>query len=246
MYLYSYTVGILSIGDNMLQLSEDILRNIKNTKYKVYSKEPLRNGVECYNSIKSFDESDNFYITHISADHIKCDDNRFYYTEESMCDVADFWPKQILNIGTSFVKSKKKDKLKCVSQVSDNEGTVIKSNSCIIDASGLPAFNEDLSVYEYRLYLTLFNEYTVKQCRYDRHDLYDAKFKSSKYDLQSKIQNSDFLKSKDFVMINSCRQKNESVPVGIIIKENSDDDKYNLEYGTVYINMDNIVSIKWH
>lgn len=229
----------------MLQISEDIKNNLLKIKYKVYSKEPLREGVECYSSSNLLNKSETIYLTSISADHIKPNNGKFYYTEESMCDVADFWPKQILNIGTEFVKSKNNAKQKCVSIVSDKCGKVIGSNKCVVDVSNLPAFNEDLSVYEYRLYLTLFNKYTIKQCKYDRHDLYDAKFKSSKYDLQSKVQNSDFLKSKDFVMINDRRKEEESVPVGIILREEPENSKYTIEYGTVYINMDNKISIVW-
>ena len=111
----------------------------------------------------------------------------------------------------------------------------------------LPAFNdvnEDISIHEYRFYLTLFNDYTVKQCQYERHNLHDAMFKSSKYDLPSKLQNSDLLKSKDFKIINARRSQEESVPVGLIIKE--DNSKYSLEYGKVYINMENKISIVWH
>jgi hypothetical protein len=36
----------------------------------------------------------------------------------------------------------------------------------------------------------------------------------------------------------------ESVPVGLVIKE--DNNKYALDYGRVYINMDNKISIVWH
>jgi hypothetical protein len=48
-------------------------------------------------------------------------------------------------------------------------------------------------------------------------------------------------------MINSRRKEEESVPVGLIVKENADTKKeINIEYGTVYINMENQVSIIWN
>lgn len=224
----------------MLVISEDRLNRFKNTKFKVYSREPLSDGCECFSSNESFDKNETFYITSVKASNIKNDNGKFYYTTEEFDDVADFWPKHIMNLGSNFVPSKRKK-------------SCIKSNKCIVDVSGLPAFNglpstnEDVTVNDYRFYLTLFNNYTIEQCRFERHDLFDAKFKSSKYDLVSKIQNSDFLKSKDFVMINSRRKEEESVPVGLIVKENADTKKeINIEYGTVYINMENQVSIIWN
>ena len=231
----------------MLEISENKIQELRNVKYKVYSREPLREGCECFGSSKCFKSNEPFCITSVSAANIKHDNGRFYYTTEDLSEVADWFPAQILDIGSNFVPCKKRKQAKCTSRVSDDCGKAIKSDKCLVDVSGMPAFNgvnEDLAVYEYRFYLTLFNDYTVKQCQYERHNLHDASFKSSKYDLPSRLQNSDFLKSKDFKMINVRREKEESVPVGLIIKE--DENKYNLEYGKVYINMDNKVSIIWH
>jgi hypothetical protein len=232
----------------MLVLSESKLNEYKDVKYKVYSKGPLTEGSECFSSSKSFNENEPFCITSVSSKNIRSDKDKFYYTTEDLSSTADWFPKHLMNVGTNFVQCGKSKKLKCVSKVSDNVGKKIDGQGCLIDTSALPAFNgvnEDLSVNEYRFYLTLFNDFTVKQCQYERHDLHDASFKSSKYDLVAKLQNSDFLKSKDFKMINYRRQNEESVPVGYIIKE-SDDMKYCSEYGKVYINMDNKVSIIWH
>ena len=230
----------------MLKISESKLRELKESKYKVYSKGPLVEGCECFGSSKSFKSNEPFCITSVSAANIKHSNGKFYYTTEDLSEVADWFPAQILDIGKNFVPCKKR-KTKCTSEVGDDCGRSIKSNKCIVDVSGMPAFNgvnEDLSVYEYRFYLTLFNDYTIKQCQYERHNLHDASFKSSKYDLPAKLQNSDFLKSKDFKVINVRREKEESVPVGLIVKE--DNNKYAIEYGRVYINMDNKVSIVWH
>ena len=231
----------------MLVISECKLEEIKNTKYKVYSKEILSEGVECLCDISTFSNNERFYITSVSAKNIKHKDGKFYYTTEDLSSVADWFPAQIIPINGTFKKCKHKPVMKCVSLVGDDKGKCIKGNGCLVDTSCMPAFNgvnEDLTVNEYRFYLTLFNDYTVKQCQYERHNLHDATFKSSKYDLVSKMQNSDFLKSKDFKMINNKRQDDESVKIGLVIKEGNS--KYDVDYGTVYINMDNKVSIKWH
>lgn len=231
----------------MIEISESKLNKLKNCKYKVYSKGPLTEGCECFSSSKSFESNEPFCITAVNASNIKHDNGKFYYTTEDLSEVADWFPAQILDVCNNFTPCKKRKSVKCTTQVGDNVGKSIKSNKCIIDVGGMPAFNgvnEDLSVYEYRFYLTLFNDFTVKQCQYERRNLYDAIFKSSKYDLPAKLQNSDFLKSKDFTIINLRRENEESVPVGLIIKE--DNNKYNLEYGKVYINMDNKISIIWH
>ena len=225
----------------MLILSENKINELKNKKCRVYSKESLSDGVECFSSSESLGES--YYISFISAGNIKYDEGKFYYTEESLSDVADFWPKHLLPVVGAFISKKSKNPAK-----QSKSGKL--SKSFIVDASGLPAFNsiqtnEDLSVYEYRFYLTLFNEYTIKQCRYERHNLYDAKFKSSKYDLTTKLQSSDFLKSKDFKMINYMRKDSETIPVGLIVKEEKEN-SYEIEYGTVFIDMNNKVSIIWH
>jgi hypothetical protein len=230
----------------MLVLSFNKINELLDRKYKVYSKEPLREGVECYNSSKCFKENEPFCITSVSSRNIISKENRFYYTNEDLNSVADWFPAHIINVSNNFTPCKKSKKLKCVKQVDSNVGKCVGG---VIDATCLPAFNginEDISVNEYRLYITLFNEYTVKQCIYDRRKLYDALFKSSKYDLPYKLQNSDFLKSKDFVAINIRRKKEENVPVGLIIKMDEDSQKRNIEYGTVYINMDNRISVVWH
>lgn len=221
----------------MLILSENRLSRLKNHKYNVYSNEPLTEGSECF-SKDEIDSSKSYCVKSVKASNIISREGKYYYTSEEFDDVADFWPKHIINLNTKFKRNKK---------------AAISSNKCIVDVSGLPAFNntnEDVSVNSYRFYLTLFNNYTIEQCRFERYHLFDAQFKSSKYELASKIQNSDFLKSKDFVMINSLRNKEESVPVGLIVKENDElaDSKQeiNVEYGTVYLNMNNQVSIIWN
>lgn len=231
----------------MLVVSESKLNQLRNNKYKVYSKEPLKEGTECFSSSEQFMHDEPFCITAVNSVHIRHNDGKFYYTTEDLSTTADWFPAHVIPMSNTFVPCNKKVKHKCVSLVDDEDGKAIKSNKCLIDVSNLQAFNgvnEDLSVYEYRFYLTLFNDYTVKQCQYERHNLYDAIFQSSKYDLPSKLQNSDFLKSKDFKVINVRRAKEESVPVGLIIKK--DDNKYNIDYGRVYINMDNKVSIVWY
>ena len=232
----------------MLHITEELEKDIRDYKYKVYSKEPLSEGVECFSSSESFSRDEPFCITSVSAKNIKSEGNKFYYTNEDLSTVADWFPAKVLNVCNNFVPCKKRKPTKCTTKIGNNVGRSIKSNKCIVDVSNLPAFNgvnEDISINEYRFYLTLFNEYTVKQCQYERRNLQDATFTSSKYDLPAKMQNSDFLKSKDFTVINVRREKEESVPVGLIIKENTD--KYHvIEYGNVYINMDNKISIVWH
>lgn len=227
----------------MIVLSESKINELKNQKYKVYSKEPLHEGCECFCSSKSFGSSEPFCITSVYANNIKHENGRFFYTEDDLSKVSDWWPKHLLPIQGMFVACGKKRKDK------------IASNKCIVDVSGLPAFNgvtedqaatnEDVSIHEYRFYLTLFNDYTIKQVQYERHNLYDAQFTSSKFDLPNKLQNSDFLKSKDFKMINSRRGEEENVQVGLIVKEDVEN-KYTIEYGRVYINMENQISIMWH
>lgn len=230
----------------MLTITKENLDTLKDSKYKVYSRQPLDEGVECFYSSDNFGRRDGFCITAVPISHIKCKDGRFFYTTEDLSTVADWFPKHVLNVGSKFVPCKKNKRLHCVMQIDTKKyGNKISSDTCLVDIGGLPAFNEDLSINEYRFYLTLFNDYTVKQCQLERHNLQDATFTSSKYDLTAKLQNSDFLKSKDFKVINVRRETEESVPVGLIIKENTE--KYSpLDYGKVYINMENKISIVWH
>lgn len=230
----------------MLIISEAKKNELRSTKYKVYSLSPISEGVECFGSSKSFSSTDKFYITAVNANHIKHNEGRFYYTNEDLSDVADWWPAHVLPTNKNFKKCKKTS-IKCTTKVGDDVGKKIDGYGCLVDVSGLPAFNgvnEDLTVSEYRLYLTLFNEYTVKQLRYERHELFDAKFESSKFDLPAKMQSSDFLKPKDFKMINYKRKDIENVAIGIVLKEGTD--KYSMEYGTVTIDMNNMLSVKWH
>lgn len=223
----------------MLVISEEKLSLLKENKYKVYSKEPLIDGIECFKSSESFSHDEKFYITSVPINNIKHHNGKFVFTTEDLSTYADWFPASVIKVQNHFSPCKK---------VKSHIGKVIKSDKCLVDVSQLPAFNtlanEDYTVNEYRFYLTLFNDYTVKQCKYDRHDLHDAMFKSSKYDLASKIQNSNFLKSKDFKMINYKRQNDESVKVGLVIKE-ADSTKYSVEYADVYINMENKISVVW-
>lgn len=249
LYLYGIRVSFYHItkGDCMLVLSKSILNKLRESKYKVYSKAPLKEGDECFCNSESFKPDEPFCITSVSSKNICHKDGRFYYTNEDLSATADWFPAHVIPICNMFTPCGKNKKQKYVSQVDNKYGKSIKSNKYLIDTNLLPAFNdvnEDISIYEYRFYLTLFNDYTVKQCQYERHNLHDATFKSSKYDLPSKLQNSDFLKSKDFKIINARRAQEESVPVGLIIKE--DNSKYSLEYGKVYIDMENKISIVWH
>ena len=230
----------------MLLISEDNKSILKSIKYKVYSKEPITEGVECFSSSKEFGSECKFYITSVELRNIKNVNGRFFFTNEDLSTTADWFPAQVIDVGTNFVPCKKRKSY--VSKINKRIGKRISSDKCIVDVGKLGSFNgvnEDVSTSEYRFYLTLFNDYTVKQCKYDRHDLYDAIFNASKYDLPSKLQNSNFLKPKDFTVINVRRKDEESVPVGLIIKEDNGRD-YSNEYGTVYINMDNCVSIKWN
>lgn len=230
----------------MIVISEDKKNELRSTKYKVYSLSPVSEGVECFDSSTQFSNTDKFYITAVNANHIKHESGRFYYTNEDLSDVADWWPAHMLPANRKFKKCKE-PKIKHTSRVGDSVGKKIDCQGCLVDVSGLPAFNgvnEDIKVYEYRLYLTLFNDYTVKQLRYERHDLFDAKFESSKFDLAAKMQSADFLKPKDFKMINHKRKDTETVNLGIVLKESSD--KYSMEYGVVFIDMNNMLSVKWH
>lgn len=213
----------------MLAISDDKLNEAKGRNWIVYTKEPLHEGCECFESSDKVD-SDSYYVSDVDITNIKHIDGKFYYTKEDLSAVSDWWPSDVLPIIGVF-SSKKKHKL---------------SKSGLVDVSKIPAFNptnEDISVYDYRLFITLFNDYTVEQCIYDRWNFFDAKVTSSKFDLKSKLQNSDFLKSKDFTMINKYRQTEENVCIGIVIKE---DNNYLTDYGNIYINMDNQISIVWH
>lgn len=223
----------------MLYVKDELIKEAKSSKYRVYSNVPLSEGVECFPNTDTFNDSDTYYVSSVKTGNIRCDksNGKFYFTNEDLSEVADWFPAHVIPIGTKFIKLRNKKK-QCIG-----------SNTCIVDVSQLKAFsndatNEDVSVSEYKFYLTLFNKYTVSQCIYERNNLYDAKVTSSKYDLPSRLQNSDFLKSKDFKVINLHRNEMESVPVGLIIKEPSD--KYTVDYGTVYIDMNNVISIKWH
>ena len=228
------------LGDNMLCVSENIKNKYKYYKCKVYTKEPITEGCECFFS-KDCIKYEKRFTEYINTYNIKHKNGKFYFTNEDLSNVADWWPKHMLPIIGAYVSSNK-----------GNKKNKKRKNSFIVDVSALPAFNgsmfeninEDVSVHEYRLYITLFNNYTVKQCQFDRFKLYDAKFNSSKYDLTAKIQSSDFLKSKDFTVINVKRKTDENVLIGIIIKS-PENNEYSNEYGKLYIDMENKVSIIW-
>lgn len=212
----------------------DEVDNYRYSKCTIFSKEPFIDGCECFNSNESLDED--YYVKTVKLCNIKHVNGKFYYTTEDLYKYADQYPEDMLPVIGAFVKSKK--------------GKRKVSKSFITDVSGLPAFNvctacEDVKIHTYRLYITLFNDFNVKQCRYDRYKLYDALYKSSKYDLESKIQNSEFLKSKDFTVINLKRKDKESIPVALVLQE-PEDDEYSNVYGTLFIDMNNILSIKWH
>lgn len=230
----------------MLVISEDKKNELREIRFKVYSLSQISEGVECFNSSDVFNSTDKFYITAVNANHIKYCNNKFYYTNEDLSDVADWWPAHMLPASKSFKKCKNVIQ-KFSTKIGDDVGRKIDGYGCVVDVDGLPAFssmNEDITVSEYRFYLTLFNEYTIKQLRYERHDLFDAKFESSKFDLASKMQSTDFLKQKDFKMINYKRKDTENVVIGILLKEGTD--KYSMDYGVVSIDMNNVLSIRWH
>lgn len=212
----------------MLTISDNLINKYKNKKVTVYSTEFMDEGSECFAN-----NGDSLFAHEVYLHNIKFKDGRFYFTNEDLSQVCDFYPADILPVIGAFVKGKKK----CV------------SNSFVVDVSKLPAFstitNEDTKVYEYRLYITLFNDYTLKQCQYERHNLFDAKYSSSKFDLESRVQNSDFLKSKDFTVINVKRKDEENIFIGYIIRE-PEESEYSCEYGKLFIDMNNKIFIRWH
>lgn len=233
----------------MLELSDELYRKLCKKKVRAFFKDYPNNGVECFASINEKDLDSDYFVKTVYAGDIMCYEDGSYHLDYS--DIK----KDVLPIIGAFTpcrkhkKQKSVSKQRCASQVDDNVGKKIDGQGCLVDVSQLPAFNtdttnEDVAVNEYKFFLTLFNEYTISQCIYERNKLYDAKVTSSKYDLPAKLQNSDFLKSKDFTVINVRRNEMETVPVGLIVKESAD--KYVIEYGTVFIDMNNIVSIKWN
>ena len=231
----------------MLILSENKLNYYKNYIVNVYTNEPLYNGCECFATSESLDGK--YYKSKVSACNIKYNDGRFYYSNEDLSQYADWFQADMLPIIGAFVSSepmyKYNKKYKCNTLVKRKPSGKL-SKSFIVDAASMPAFfNEDITVNDYRYFNTLFHEYTIEQVLYERYKLFDAKFKASKFDLVNKMQNSNFLQSKDFKMINSQRQYKESVYIGYIVKENKDDE-IGVDYGYVYIDMNNKLSIIWH
>ena len=231
----------------MLILSENKLNYYKNYIVNVYTNEPLYNGCECFATSESLDGK--YYKSKVSACNIKHNDGKFYYSNEDLSQYADWFQADMLPIIGAFVSSepmyKYNKKYKCNTLVKQKPSGKL-SKSFIVDAASMPAFfNEDITVNDYRYFNTLFHEYTIEQVLYERYKLFDAKFKASKFDLVNKMQNSNFLQSKDFKMINSQRQYKESVYIGYIVKENKDDE-IGVDYGYVYIDMNNKLSIIWH
>ena len=220
----------------MLILSENKLNYYKNYIVNVYTKEPLYNGCECFSTSESLDGK--YYKSKVSACNIKHNDGKFYYSNEDLSQYADWFQADMLPIIGAFVSSepmyKYNKKYKCNTLVKQKPSGKL-SKSFIVDAT----------VNDYRYFNTLFHEYTIEQVLYERYKLFDAKFKASKFDLVNKMQNSNFLQSKDFKMINSQRQYKESVYIGYIVKENKDGE-IGVDYGYVYIDMNNKLSIIWH
>lgn len=229
----------------MLSLTDNLIKNLKRVQYAVYSLEPLREGVECFplppKNIGSNDKIP-YCLTSVSVNNIKHDSGRFYYTSEDLSSYADWYPAHALNVGSKFTRSKL-PKTKCTSKVSDKLGRVIGSDRFLVDVSGMPAF-EDSHVTDYYFYSTLFNDYSIKQIRHEREKLYDLKITCSKYDLTNRLQNSDILRQKDFTIINTERMRSEDVKVGIVTE--LDNKNINMEYGTVFINMNNLFFILWN
>ena len=231
----------------MLILSENKLNYYKNYIVNVYTNEPLYNGCECFATSESLDGK--YYKSKVSACNIKHKDGKFYYSNEDLSQYADWFQADMLPIIGAFVSSepvyKYNKKYKCNKLVKQKPSGKL-SKSFIVDAASMPAFfNEDITVNDYRYFNTLFHEYTIEQVLYERYKLFDAKFKASRFDLVNKMQNSNFLQSKDFKMINSQRQYKESVYIGYIVKENKDGE-IGVDYGYVYIDMNNKLSIIWH
>lgn len=231
----------------MLVLSESKLNHYKNYIIHVYTDRPLCNGCECFATSEPFD--DKYYKSEVSACNIKHKNGKFYYSNEDLSQYADWFQADMLPIIGAFVSSgpmyKYNKKYKCNTLVKQKHSGKL-SKSFMVDAASMPAFfNEDITVNEYRYFNTLFHEYTIEQILYERFKLFDAKFKASRFDLINKMQNSNFLQSKDFKMINSQRQYKESVYIGYIVKENKDAE-IGVDYGYVYIDMSNKLSIIWH
>ena len=231
----------------MLILSENKLNYYKNYIVNVYTNEPLYHGCECFATSESLDGK--YYKSKVSACNIKHKDGKFYYSNEDLSQYADWFQADMLPIIGAFVSSepmyKYNKKYKCNTLVKQKHSGKL-SKSFIVDAASMPAFfNEDITVNDYRYFNTLFHEYTIEQVLYERYKLFDAKFKASRFDLVNKMQNSNFLQSKDFKMINSQRQYKESVYIGYIVKENKDGE-IGVDYGYVYIDMNNKLSIIWH
>lgn len=222
---------------------DSLLEKYKNCKFKVYVQNEVFEGCECLPNNQC---NTKLYIKYIEGNHIKHENGKFYFTNEDLSIYDDFFGKHLFPVIGAFVESGKDVQVKGTKKVKNSIGKKISSNKFIVDTSGLPAFtNEDLQVFEYRFYLTLFKDISIKEAQYDRFELYDAKFKSSKYDLVAKMQSSDFLKSKDFKMINSLRKNTENIEIGLIMK-NDPASKYICDYGKVYINMQNKITIIWH
>ena len=230
----------------MLTLSDKIIKNIKKTQYAVYSLDPLREGVECFPAppMKGIGDIEKtpYCLTSVRVNNIKHDSGRFYYTSEDLSSYADWYPAHVMIVGNTFTRSKS-PKTKCTTQVSDRLGRVIGSDRFLVDVSGMPAF-EDSHVVDYYFYNTLFNDYSIKQIRHEREKLYDLKLTCSKYDLTIRLQNSDILRQKDFTIINTERTNSEDVKIGIVTEH--DDKNINMEYGTVFINMNNLLFVLWN
>ena len=197
----------------MLIISEQKRQELRRTRYEVYAEGSLKEGAE----LSPFQDAERPNKHIVNSFNIRHVDGKFYFTEEDLSDIIDWFPAHIIPIGRSKLKKTKRF---------------------------VARKNEEIEVHEYRFYNTLFNKFTLKQIQFERRNLHDGKFISSKYDLVSRMQGSKVLKSKDFKMINVARKDNELVPIGMVVKESKDKNSL-VEYGIVYINMDNRLSILW-
>ena len=99
----------------MIFVKDELIKEAKDTKYRVYSNEPLHEGVACFPSTLGCNKN-GYYITSVKAKNIRCDRSsgacKFYYTNEDLSDTADWFPAHVIPIGTRFLKSKKNVQVK--------------------------------------------------------------------------------------------------------------------------------------
>lgn len=202
------------------------------SRVRIYASKPLNSFMKVSFEAKSDLNSEFIYSKKVDINHIICFDNNVtYYLGD--CKNEDF------SIFTTWFNPSVMD----INMKKSNSNKRVLSYKDILKRHKNEGLEASSKTYEYLYFNTLFADFEISDIVATRLPLYDLKFISTKFDVASQLQNSNFLENKDFVIINERRAEQSLVKLGYIL---SLKDHSNFDYATVYIDMNNIISVFWN